>query len=107
MVGMRQLALAALVVGLSSTGGRAGEPKKDCPIDNSPCPTYSCTRYWAPGLAHCCDNCHGIKIPVWPPNRHPEIPPTVTIIRYPCMAAYPAATILIPPTPPAESKFRY
>ena len=69
--------------------------------------SYSPFRYWAPGAARLSDDIHGPKLSVYPPDRHPEIPPTYLILKYPCPAVPPAATIIEPPTPPAESRFRY
>ena len=74
----------------------------DCPP-----PSYSPLRYWTPGLARLHDDCHGPKLNVYAPDRHPEIPPTVTILKFPCPAALPGATIIEPPTPPPTSRFRY
>jgi hypothetical protein len=72
----------------------------DCP----PPEFYSPYRYWTPGLARLHDKCHGPKTNVYPPDRHPEIPITFTILRFPCPAVDPAATLIEPPTPPAESR---
>jgi hypothetical protein len=74
----------------------------DCP---PPC-YYSPFRYWTPALARAYD-AHRPHLSVYAPDRHPEIPPTYTILRYPCPPALPAATIIATPTPPPESRFRY
>jgi hypothetical protein len=101
------LTLAFLAIQVFGSRATAG-PLLDwfCPNDCPP-PSYSPARFWAPAAARVHDFCHGPKIPVYPPDRHPEIPPTFTILKYPCPAALPAATIIEPPTPPADSKFKY
>ncbi len=110
MVGLRRLTLAALVLaaGLVPVGPTNGGPVKDWffPADGAS-PEYSSFRYWTPGLAHLHDDVHGPKISVYPPDRHPEIPSTMTILMFKCPCIDPAATIIEPPTPPPTSKFRY
>ena len=44
---------------------------------------------------------------VYAPDRHPEIPPTYTTLRFTHPAVYPAATLIEPPTAPATSRFKY
>jgi hypothetical protein len=75
--------------------------------DDGPEPSYSHLRYLAPALAHLHDNCHGPKLNIYPPDRHPEIPPTYTVLTFPCPPVAPGATIIPIPTPPATSKFKY
>jgi hypothetical protein len=109
MVRMRHLAVAALVLtaGLVAPNPAGAGPLKNCLPDDGPYPAYSPLRYWAPGVARTYDDCHGPKLGVYPPDRHPEIVPTYTILKFPCPPALPAATLIPIPTPPAESKFRY
>ena len=59
--------------------------------DDGPAPAYSPLRYWAPGLGLVYDKFHGPKVSVYPPDRHPEVPPTDVISRYPCPPVDPAA----------------
>jgi hypothetical protein len=75
--------------------------------DDGPTPSYSPLRYWAPAIGRLHDNCQGPKLGVYAPDRHPEIPPTYTILKFPCQPVDPAATIIEPPTPPATSRFKY
>jgi hypothetical protein len=78
-----------------------------CGKDDCPPPSYPPIRYWAPGVARINDYCHGPKISVDPPDRHPEIPPDFVILTYPCPPALPGETLIPVPTPPPDSKFRY
>ena len=110
MVRIRRLTVAALVLAsglLPASVANAG------PIiewlfpgagqDNS----YSAARYWTPGAARVVDHFHGPRLSVYPPDRHPEIPPGHIFLQYPRPAVDAAATIIEPPTPPATSRFRY
>jgi hypothetical protein len=74
----------------------------DCPP-----PSYTPLRYWTPELMTVHDCIHGPRLSVYAPNRHPEIPPTVTVLKYHCPAAVPTATFVPVPTPPETSRFRY
>jgi hypothetical protein len=75
---------------------------------NCPPPAYySPARYWTPGLARLNDYCHGPKISVYAPNRHPEIPVDYTVLTFPCPPVLPGATLIPVPVPPPESKFEY
>ncbi len=109
MVRIRRLALAVLVVAAGLVAGSpvGAGPLKDffCPCDCPP-PDYSPLHYWTPGLVRLHD-AHGPKLGVYAPDRHPEIPPTYTILKFPCPAVDPAATLIEPPTPPATSRFKY
>ena len=110
MVRIRRLTFAALLfaAGLVPVSTASAGPVMDWLFpDDGPTPSYSPLRYWAPAVGHVHDNLQGPKISVYPPDRHPEIQPNYTILKYPCPAAPPAATIIEPPTPPAESRFRY
>jgi hypothetical protein len=110
MVRIRLLTVAALVflAGLVSTDTAHAGPLKDWLFpDDGPSPSYSPLRYWAPALGRVHDKVHGPKMSVDPPDRHPEIPPTFTILTFPHPAVDPAATTIEPPTPPATSRFRY
>jgi len=110
MFPIRRLTVAALILaaGLVSTGTASAGPLKDWlfPAD-APSPSYSPLHYWAPALERVNDKVHGPKLNVYAPDRHPEIPPTFTILTFSHPAADPAATIIEPPTPPATSRFRY
>jgi hypothetical protein len=110
MVRIRRLTLAALVLcaGLAPASTASAGPLKDwlCGGD-CPTPSYSPFRYWAPRLARCSDDVHGPKLDVYAPDRHPEITASYTILKFPCPAVDPAATIIEPPSAPATSRFRY
>ncbi len=67
--------------------------------DDHGCHCYPASRYWLPGLAHCHDNRAVPKLPVYAPDRHPEISPYCLVLKYPCPAAAPAQTIITSPTP--------
>jgi hypothetical protein len=105
--GLVGAALGAVLLGASAAD--AGSfwcwlcGKDDCP----PPASYSPARYWAPGAARINDYCHGPKISVDAPDRHPEIPVDFVILTFPCPPALPAETFIPVPTPPPESKFRY
>ena len=70
---------------------------RDCPP-----PSYSLFRYWTPQLARVSDCVHGPRIDVYPPDMHPETPPTFLIQQYRCPAVPPADTLITVPTPPAR-----
>jgi hypothetical protein len=59
---------------------------RDCPA-----PSYSPARYWAPHVARTYDCLCGPKLSVYASDRHPEVPPTDVISRYPCPPVDPAA----------------
>jgi hypothetical protein len=110
MFQFRRLTLAALVLvaELVFTGTACAGPLKDWLFPaEAPSPSYSPLHYWAPALERVNDKVHGPKLNVYSPDRHPEIPPTFTILRFSHPAADPAATLIEPPTPPATSRFRY
>jgi hypothetical protein len=69
--------------------------------------SYSPARFWTPTLARIHDYFHGPKISVYPPDRHPDLPPTFSNIRFPCPAADAASTLIERASPPPTSKFRY
>ena len=60
----------------------------------NPCPppTYCPARYWAPNMARAYDCLCGPHISVYAPDRHPEVPATVTVFKYRCKPAPPDAT---------------
>jgi hypothetical protein len=103
------IAALALAAGLLSAGtAQAGGPLLAWLFpDDGPMPSYSPLRYWAPRLGRAYDHFHGPELSVYPPDRHPEIPPHYVIIPYPHPAADPAETLIPVPSPPAESRFRY
>jgi hypothetical protein len=55
-----------------------------------PSPSYCPARYWAPQAARVYDCVCGPKVSVYPPDRHPEVPPTYAIPHYPCRPVDPA-----------------
>jgi hypothetical protein len=61
-------------------------------------PSYSPLRYWAPGPARVSDCVHGPRLSSYAPDTHPDIPPTYTVLKFPCQPADPAATLI--PVPP-------
>jgi hypothetical protein len=72
-------------------------------LGNDPPPSYSPAHFWAPGATKLYADIHGPRINVYPPDRHPEISPTHTILQYPTSIALPAETIIKRPTPPVTS----
>jgi hypothetical protein len=100
MVRIRWLTVAALVLAAGLVPARTAHAGAlwdwlhDCPL-----PSYSPFRYWAPGLARVNDRVHGPKLSVYPPDRHPEVPPTFRILEFRCPAVDPAATLIEPPSP--------
>jgi hypothetical protein len=107
MVRIRRLTLAALVVaaGLVSTSTASAGPLLDWLFpDDGPTPAYSPLRYWAPAVGRVNDHFHGPALSPFPPDRHPEIPPTFITLTFPCPAADPSATLIPVPTAPPESR---
>ena len=103
----RHIAPVVLVTLLASAGvASAGPFGWIFPSESQP-NSYSPLRYWAPRAERVHDIVHGPKINVYPPDRHPEIPPTNKNLTFPCPAVDAAATIIPPSLPPATSKFRY
>src|SRR5947209_8585451 len=110
MVRIRRLMMTAVVLaaGLVPAGNaKAGSLLDWFGCGSCPPPSYPRCRYLAPELARIKDCIHGPRLSVYAPDRHPEIPPTVLNIPFPCPAAAPAETIIERPTPPPESAFRY
>ncbi len=110
MMPIRRLMVVGLVLaaGLAMATSASAGPLLACfGHRDDPPPSYSPVRYWAPRVARANDCVHGPRLSVYPPDRHPEIHPDYVIIKYPHPAVDPAATIIEPPTPPAESRFRY
>lgn len=110
MVRVHRLMLATIVLAaglVSATSANAG-PLKDwfLPGDGQ-APSYSPFRYWTPRLARVDDAVHGPRLSVYAPDRHPEIPPSCTILKFSRPAVDPAATLIEPPSAPASSRFRY
>ena len=75
---------------------------KDCPK-----PSYSPFHYWVPNAVRVYDCVCGPHLDVYAPARHPEIQPDYVILRFPCPAAEPSATIIEAPLAPPESKASY
>jgi hypothetical protein len=104
------VAIALGVVLVAANGASAG-PILDWfgfgAYDHCPTPNYSPLNYWAPVVPKVYDRVRGPKIPVYPPDRHPEIAPDCTILPFCCPPVAPANTFIPVPTPPADSKFHY
>ena len=108
MTGIRRLALTGLVLAVvSPCTAQAGPIMERLFPGIGQSSSYSPFRYWAPGAARISDEIHGPKLSVYPPDRHPEVPPNYTILQYPHPPVEPAATIIEPSTPPPTSRFRY
>jgi hypothetical protein len=100
MTRIRLMALALLAVAVGLVPGTANAwPLLDrfCYGDCQR-PSYSPWRYWAPGPARVSDCVHGPRLSSYAPNTHPETAPTFTVLKFPCQAADPAATLI--PVPP-------
>jgi hypothetical protein len=98
--------LAIFAAFLSADAAAAGPLWDRLFPDDGPTPSYSSARYLAPGVAHLHDNKHGPKLSVYAPDPT-DIVPDVLMLKYRCPAASPGDTLITPPTPPADSKFRY
>jgi hypothetical protein len=110
MVSFRRLTAAALVLaaGLVLANTASAGPLLDWLFpDDGPTPSYSPLRFWAPAVGRVNDNAHGPKLSVYAPDRHPEIAPDYIILKFRCPPVEPGRTIIEPPTPPAESRFKY
>lgn len=103
----RTLIWVGLVAALASASSvQAGPFGWIFPSESQP-NSYSPLHYWAPAATRLHDYFHGPKIDVYPPDRHPEIPPDYKTLRFPCPAVDPSATLIERQPPPATSKFRY
>jgi hypothetical protein len=103
----RALILIVLVAALACTSSaQAGPFGWFFPSESQP-NSYTPLHYWTPALTRLHEYFHGPKLDVYPPDRHPEIPPTYTNLRYPCPAVDPAATLIQRAPPPPTSKFKY
>jgi len=99
------IAMFAVVAAFcSSNPANAGPILTWLGFGDDPPSSYSPARFWAPGAMKIHDDFHGPRISVVPPDRHPELPPTYSNMKYPTSIALPSTTILQPPTPPATSK---
>jgi hypothetical protein len=99
--------LFAIALGLAPVGSATAGPILDwLGIGDNPPQSYSPARYWAPAIARLNDEIHGPRLPVYAPDRHPEINPGHTILTYPSAVAVPADTLIPLPTPPATSVAR-
>lgn len=101
-----RLGLACLVLVTAVAGVRADGPGWIFPNESQP-NSYSKWWTWAPRAERVHAYCHGPKIPVYPPDRHPEVDAGMTILKFPCPQAPADATFIERPAPPAESKFKY
>jgi hypothetical protein len=111
-------ALVVVVVLLSSARSALADDPPACSADasctscadgygKSHCPPpayYSPFRYWAPTLARVYDCLCGPTISVRAPDRHPEVPPTFSVLAYPCPPVLPELTLQKLPTPPDTSR---
>jgi hypothetical protein len=110
MVRVHRLLSAAIILtaGLVCANTANAGPLRDWFLpEDGQSPSYSPFRYWTPRLARVNDAVHGPSLNVYAPDRHPEIPPTYTILKFTRPAVDPAATLIEPPSAPASSRFRY
>jgi hypothetical protein len=109
MIRIGRLTAAALFLGgaLLAPGTADAGPYWDWLCGKCPPPSYCPARYWAPTVARTYDCIHGPHLSVYAPDRHPEIEPTMAILKFQCPSAPPSATIYEVPTPPATSRFQY
>ena len=103
----RMLALMVLLAAVATASTASAGPFDWLFPSESQPNSYSPARYWAPRPAKLSDDIHGPRIDVYAPDRHPEITPTYTTLKFPCPSADPAATLIERASPPATSKFRY
>lgn len=103
----RRSAIAAVIVATllvtANTAG-AGPILNWLGIGDDPPSSYPKIRYWAPTVARVGDAIHHRTLSVYPPDRHPEIPPTFTVIQYHNSVASPAETMIPRPKPPETSR---
>ncbi len=107
MTRIRRLTIAALLLAaalLPAGPARAGSLLAWLHHDDCPAPSYTPFRYWTPGLARVSDCVHGPTIDVYPPDTHPEVPPTFIILPYHCPAVPPAETVIDVPSPQPDPK---
>ena len=103
---MRTLAIIAVATScLGANQAHAGPFFDWFGIFDNPPSSYSPLRYWAPNAARVNDH-FGPRLSVVAPDRHPEIAPTFTIIKFPSATSPPAETIIERPAPPATSGSR-
>jgi hypothetical protein len=110
MTRIRRLTLAALLLGAAlvpANRASAGPILDWLGCGDCPPPAYSPARYWAPRLARLYDCVCGPSLPVYATNLHPEIPPDVYVLKFPCPPAAPGETLIPTPTPPPTSRFQY
>ena len=104
----RTVRALVFAVGLVSANTASAGPLMDLFIPGADqSSSYPPIRYWAPAVARVGDTIHGPRLSVYPPDRHPEIPATYSILNYCYPAVEPAATFFEPPSPPPTSRFRY
>jgi hypothetical protein len=109
MIEIRGLAAGAMVLtaGFVLPGPASAGPLWDRLCGKCPPPSYSDFRYLTPTLARGYDCVKGPYLGVAAPDRHPEIPGPVIVLKYPCRPALPEATLMPVPTAPLESGFDY
>ena len=106
MVRVRRFTVGAIVLAtgmIGASAASAGPSLTWLGFGDDPPPSYSPARFWAPGAAKLNDDIHAPRMPVYAPDRHPEIPPTHAILKYPTSIALPKETINQRPTAPATS----
>src|SRR5207253_339851 len=100
MIACRKAWFAALLLAaVSATPLHAVGPiHLPCSPDKAECPSpsYSPLNFWAPTWIRVKACFHHERLSVLPPDRHPEVPPTYVLQRYPC-----------PTVSPAEFSYRY
>ena len=103
---IRGLVIAATTLVAAATASAGPFGYWTTPTGDQPA-SYSPFNYLTPEAVRLHEKHCGPHLSVYAPDRHPEIPATVTILKYCHPAAEPGATIIEPPTPPATSQFRY
>ena len=93
------LALAAGLAGPAAAGDKpVFSPGK---VHGCPAPSYSALHYWAPTLYRVRAWLNPNQPPSpYPPNRHPDLPASFFIQKYPCPAVDPAVQYPRFSTPP-------
>ncbi len=109
MFGIRMLKVGVIVFACGlwpASSAHAGPILDWLGLGDNPPSSYSPMRHGQPNVARVNDHIHGPKLNVYSPDRHPEVPPTSAIIRYPSAIASPADTIYERPVPPPTSGAR-
>src|SRR5581483_10450176 len=96
----QRVILAVILLALASASRASAGPFGSLFPSESQPNSYSPVNYIAPRLVRVDAYFHGPKIDVYPPDRHPEIPPQFSNLRFPCPAADAAATLIERAPPP-------